>query len=69
MAKGAAWMVLFKLLERSIGLFSMIFLARILVPADFGLVSIATASIAILEVLGSFSFDIALIRVRQPEKR
>ncbi len=62
MAKGAAWMVLFKLLERSIGLFSMIFLARILVPADFGLVSIATASIAILEVLGSFSFDIALIQ-------
>lgn len=31
-------------------------------PADFGLVSIATATIAILEVLGSFSFDIALIQ-------
>ncbi len=62
MAKGAAWMVLFKLLERSIGLFSMLFLARILMPADFGIVSIATATIAILEVLGSFSFDIALIQ-------
>ena len=68
MAKGAAWMVLFKLLERSIGLFSMLFLARILMPADFGLVSLATATIAILEVLGSFSFDIALIQRKESDR-
>lgn len=55
-------MVVFKLLERSIGLFSMIFLARLLMPADFGVVALATAIIAILEVFGAFSFDIALIQ-------
>lgn len=55
-------MVLFKLLERSIGLLSMIFLARLLMPADFGVVALATAIIAILEVFGAFSFDIALIQ-------
>lgn len=62
MARGAVWMVLFKMLERGIGLFSMIFLARLLIPADFGVVAIATATIAVLEVFGSFSFDIALIQ-------
>ena len=50
MAKGAAWMVGFKLVERSIGMISTIILARILVPEDFGLIAMATAVIAILEV-------------------
>jgi lipopolysaccharide exporter len=62
MASGAAWMVLFKLLERLTGLCSIIVLARLLVPADFGLVALATAVIAVLEVLGAFNFDIALIQ-------
>ncbi len=62
MASGAAWMVLFKLLERLAGLCSIIVLARLLVPADFGLVALATAVIAVLEVLGAFNFDIALIQ-------
>lgn len=62
MAKGAIWMVLFKLLDRSIGLVSTIILARLLVPADFGLIAMATSIIAILELLNSFNFDIALIQ-------
>jgi lipopolysaccharide exporter len=62
MAKGAAWMVLFKMLERGIGLCSIVVLARLLIPADFGLVALATAVIAVLELLGAFSFDIALIQ-------
>src|SRR6266853_862590 len=39
-ARGAAWMVVFKLLDRSIGIVSVVILARLLVPADFGLVAI-----------------------------
>ncbi len=62
MTSGAIWMILFKFLERSIGLISTIILARLLIPADFGLVAMATAIMAVLELLGSFSFDIALIQ-------
>ena len=39
MAKGAAWMIALRLSIRGIGLVSMIVLARLLVPADFGLFS------------------------------
>lgn len=59
---------MFKLVERGIGLISTIILARLLVPGDFGLVALATAIIAIIELLGNFSFDIALIQ-RQDASR
>ena len=62
MATGAVWMVLVRLIDRSVGVVSTIILARILVPADFGLVAMATAIGAILDILGAFSFDLALIQ-------
>jgi O-antigen/teichoic acid export membrane protein len=58
-------MVALKLLDRSIGVVSIIILARLLVPADFGLVAMATAIIAIIELLSAFNFDMALIRSQQ----
>src|SRR5258707_10959574 len=64
-ARGAAWMVVFKLLDRSIGIVSVVILARLLVPADFGLVAMATAIIAIIELLSAFNFDMALIQSQQ----
>src|SRR5262249_40582000 len=69
MAKGAAWMVFFKITDRSIGLLSTMILAKLLLPADFGLVAMATAIIAMMELLGSFSFDLALIQKQQAEPR
>jgi len=64
-AAGAAWMVVFKVLDRSIGIASVVVLARLLVPADFGLVAMATAIIAIIELISAFNFDIALIQSQQ----
>lgn len=61
-AKGAAWMVLFKLVQRSLSLISTVILARLLLPADFGLIAMAMSIIAALELLSAFSFDIALIQ-------
>jgi len=61
-AKGAVWMVLFKLTERSLGLISTVILARLLVPADFGIVAMATAIIGAVELFTAFSFDAALIQ-------
>lgn len=63
-ARGAAWMVLFKVLDRSIGLVSTLVLARLLTPADFGLVAMATAVVALVELMSAFGFDVALIQRR-----
>jgi lipopolysaccharide exporter len=68
MAAGAAWMVSFKLLDRSIGIVSVVILARLLVPADFGLVALATAIVAVVELLSAFNFDVALIRSQDAAK-
>lgn len=64
-AKGAIWMILVKVIERSLGLISTLILARILVPQDFGLIALAMSVLGILEILGSFGFDIALIQNQQ----
>jgi len=69
MAKGAAWMVFFKLTERSIGLISTIILARLLIPEDFGLIAMAMSIIAILELLGAFGFDVAIIQNQTAERK
>jgi lipopolysaccharide exporter len=63
-AAGAAWMVLFKLSERALSLVSMLVLARLLAPADFGVVAIASSVLALLEVLTTLGLDVALISKR-----
>jgi lipopolysaccharide exporter len=62
MARGAVWMVLFKLVERGLGLISTLILARVLMPDDFGIVAMAMSFIAMGELLGAFGFDVALIQ-------
>ncbi len=62
MAHGAAWMVLFKLLERSLGAISTLILVRLLAPKDFGIVAMASSFIAMAELLSAFGFDVALIQ-------
>lgn len=62
MASGAVWMVLFKLIERSLGVISTLILVRLLAPTDFGLVAMAMSFIAMAELLTSFGFDVTLIQ-------
>lgn len=69
MARGAAWNLLLKLVDRGIGLVSTVILARLLVPADFGLVAMATSLIAMLMLLTAFGFDIALIQNPHADRR
>src|SRR5688500_19973733 len=68
MASGAAWMVLAKLAERSLALVSMLILARVLVPQDFGIVAMAMSFVALLEMLTAFGFDVALIQKQTKER-
>jgi len=62
MARGAAWMVAFKMLDRSLGLLSTLILARVLIPKDFGLVAMATSITALLELFMAIGLDTALIQ-------
>ncbi len=64
-ARGAAWMLAFKMADRSIGLVSTLILARMLVPADFGVVAMSMILVAALNLLVSFGFDTQLIQNRQ----
>ncbi len=64
MATGALWMVLFKLLERGLGLISTLILARLLMPKDFGIVAMAMSVIALLELFSAFGMDTVLIQQR-----
>ncbi len=68
MASGAMWMVLFKFVERGLGLISTLILVRLLTPNDFGVVAMAMSFVALLELLSAFGFDIALIRKRDADR-
>ena len=61
-AIGIAWMTSARAIVRALGLVSTVVLARLLVPADFGLVAMAMAVAAGFELLTLFSFETALIR-------
>ena len=67
-ASSVGWMVLFKLVDRGLAIVSTLILARLLVPADFGLVAMAMSVIPILELATSFSFEIALIQKRELQR-
>jgi O-antigen/teichoic acid export membrane protein len=68
MAIGVAWMALFKLASRGLGLISTVILARLLVPADFGLVAMAMSVIATFELMTAFNFEIVLIQKQSAER-
>ena len=61
-------MLLFRMADRILGFVSTIILARLLVPADFGLVAMAMSVIAIVDIINSFGFDMALIQKDEPTK-
>ncbi|MEZ5934206.1 MAG: lipopolysaccharide biosynthesis protein [Alphaproteobacteria bacterium] len=64
MARGAAWMVLMRLVVRGASIVNMVILARLLVPEDFGLIAMAMIVISAIDVFSEFNFDIVLIRQR-----
>lgn len=68
MATGAAWVILQRLAVRVIGLVSTLILVRLLVPADFGIVALATAFSTGLDVIMELGFDFALINARTSER-
>lgn len=66
--KGTAWLVAARWLVRGIGFVSTIILARLLVPADFGLVALAMMLTGLIGVLGETGLLYYLIREPNPER-
>ena len=66
-AIGAGWMVALRWIDRLIGLASIAFLARLLLPEHFGLVGYAMLVIGLLELVSATGTDSALIREREPD--
>lgn len=66
--RGAAYMIASRFIIRGIGLFSTLILVRLLQPQDFGLVALASAVYAMLAMLTSTGFNMALVRMREPAR-
>ena len=62
---GAGWMVALRWLDRLVGVVSLAVLARLLLPADFGVVGYAMLVIGLLEICAGLSTDAALIQDQQ----
>lgn len=65
---GSLWMIGGRWVVRGIGLVSTIILARLLTPADFGLVAMAMLVIGALQVLAETGLHQAVIRMPSPQR-
>jgi len=67
-AKSAAWMVLKRLFFKSVGLISTLILVRLLAPEAFGLAAIGSVAYDVLDAMTEFSFVLALVKMKQPQR-
>lgn len=68
MVRGSLWMVAMRWALRLIGLTSTVILARLLSPADYGVVAMAMAIVGFLNVFTFTNFDLALIQRADAER-
>ena len=61
-ARGAGWIIAWRLATRNIGLLSTLVLVRLLQPSDFGLVALATGFISSVDALSAIGVQDALVR-------
>lgn len=59
---GAAWLLTWKMVARSIGFVSTLVLARVLVPGDFGVLAMAGTFAAAVDALSQLGLQDALVR-------
>ncbi len=65
---GAMWLTAARLGTSLLGFVSILFLARLLVPADFGLVALGTTMLNMVNSITSISLSEALIQHRDPTR-
>jgi len=69
MAGGAIWMLSARMLMRASGLINVMILARLLPPADFGVVGLTVALIGAFEAMSELSLSAAIVRHPDPKKK
>jgi lipopolysaccharide exporter len=65
---GAGWLVAWRMVTRALGLVSTLVLARILIPADFGLIAMATSFSSSVGALSELGVSEALVRRQENER-
>src|SRR5215475_4055106 len=68
MVKGSAWTVAVRWSARFLGLISTIFLARLLTPRDFGIVTIGMIVVGTVEIFNQTGQHLAIIRHPAPTR-
>jgi lipopolysaccharide exporter len=66
--RGAGWVYAYRWIDRLLAFASVVVVARLLSPADFGLFAIAASYVAIIEGLAEFDVNSALIRTRDQHR-
>lgn len=66
MLSGALWISFGQFLSNSLGLVSTVVMARLLIPEDFGLVTIAMGTLAILSAVSAMPISEALVQHKDP---
>ena len=67
-AKGAIWMVALRFCVKGISIISIMILARLLSPEDFGLMALASSIYIMVELIRAFGFSTALIQKQDAER-
>ncbi|MEW6990616.1 lipopolysaccharide biosynthesis protein [Colwelliaceae bacterium 6441] len=65
LVSGAVWMLLTRMVIKSLGIVSSVVLARLLVPEDFGLVAVVMAIYAFFNIFSAAGFNSALIQQKK----
>ncbi|CAN7550260.1 lipopolysaccharide biosynthesis protein [Bosea sp. LjRoot9] len=66
--QGAGWLVASRFLGRFIDFFTLLIMARMLTPADFGLMALALSCVAIVDVVLEIPVTQALVRLSHVDK-
>ena len=67
-ARGAGWVVAWRMVTRALGMVSTLCLVRLLSPADFGLVALATGFTQAVDGFAQFGVEDALVRTISRER-
>src|SRR4051794_19831412 len=65
-ARGAGWVVAWRMITRTLGLLSTLVLVRLLAPSDFGLVALATSFSVAIEAFSWIGTEEGVIRHKEP---
>ncbi len=67
-ARGAGWVIGWRMATRTLGLASTLILVRLLLPGDFGLVALGTTFAQAIDALSMLGVQDAIIREKSPDR-